>query len=98
MVRISTRLNGLKPEEARERTQAYVVFMLSKCPDVSMKIERLHILGWNEHHIGDERDWKLQIAMSWNSYGSQPPSNTFWAMSHKPHYKEDLGLGGFHYC
>ena len=98
MVRISTRLNGFKPEEARDRTQAYVEFMLSKCPDVCMKIERLHILEWADHHDGDERDWKLQIAMTWNSFGAHLPSNTFWAMSRKPHNKEDLGLGGFHYC
>jgi hypothetical protein len=97
-VRISTQLNNFTPDQAREKFQSDVKFMLDRRPDVCMRIEQLHVLGWKDRHVGEQRDWRLQIAMTWNSLGAQPLSNTFWATSRRPHNKENLGLGGFHYC
>lgn len=63
-----------------------------------MKVKRIHILGFNDPSDKDSSmDWKLQIAMTWNSHEPHPPAHTFWAMSRKPHNKENLGLGGFHF-
>jgi hypothetical protein len=63
-ITISTRLNSYTAKEAEAKAQEFMDFMLCECPDVCMKMERLHILAWN-----DERrtlDWKVQMVITWN--------------------------------
>lgn len=98
IVRISLWLNDLTTDGVRIRTEEYVDFMMAKCPDVRLEVERLYIVDYLDHQKATERDWKLQIAMNWDSSGAQPLSNNFWEMNRKPHNKESLGLGGSHYC
>src|SRR3954451_3697780 len=95
-IKITTRLNGATPKAARNKAFADRNYILSKYPGVSMRIERLHVMGWNEHVINDERDWKVMIAMK-RSAGGHFPEDDSWSQR-KPHEKEDLGIGGVHYC
>lgn len=98
MIRLNTRLKNLDSEQARTTAHGFVEFIFAKFPAVSMKIERLHIVDWNEENNCDERDWKLQVAMTWNSSPNLSPLTKGFPLRSKPHNKESLGLGGTHYC